>query len=339
VKKIALIIGIIIVVVIIIISVTLFCLSQKTHRSFFYFPRIFFTALKQKDVPSRLNLMILGVDRRNDWLEKTETTDTIILSQVNFSQNKIRLFSFPRDLWDYFTNTKINQIYPLALTKADNQEKFTYISTNFASISGQPIDRVLVLSTDNLKQLADILGGIDLYLETGFKDEKYPNDAYIQNPSPEVPIYKTVEFKSGWVHLDSRNITEFVRSRKSSEIVAVGGTDLGRIERQQQLINVLIDKLRSTLSQKPQLILDLYNYWQGLEHNFTDTEFITYVLKYGLNLKNIQIIRYPINTGEDAKKDLLYHPVRFINSQWVFIPQDKDYRRFQQYLSQSLLSP
>ena len=86
------------------------------------------------------------------------------------------------------------------------------------------------------------------------------------------------------------------------------------------------------------LILDLYNYWQSLEHNFTDTEFVTYVLKYGLNLKNIQIVRYPINTGEDAKKDLLYHPTRFINSQWVFIPQDKDYRRFQQYLSQSLLS-
>lgn len=335
-KKIILIFLIIFCLFLALISATFLYVSKKTSHSFFYFPHLIYSALIQNSAPTHLNLMILGVDRRNDWLEKTETTDTIIFSQVNFLQNKIKLFSFPRDLWSYNLNTKINQIYPLSLSKNNNQEKYAYISENFASISGQPIDRVLVLSTENLKQLADILGGIDLFLENSFKDEKYPNEAYIQNPKSGAPIYKTIEFKAGWVHLDSTNITEFVRSRKSTETAVSGGTDLGRIERQQQLINALIDKLRVYAFQNPQIIFSLYNFWSTLEHNFTDSEIFTYLTNYGLNLKSITMTRYPISSGEDPKKDLLYHPLKFINSQWVFIPQDKEYKALHQYISNSL---
>lgn len=310
--------------------------SQKTKREFLYFPKVIVSAIRQNSVKDHLNIMILGLDRRNDWLEKTETTDTIIFSQINFTQNKIKLFSLPRDLWDYYTGKKINQIYPSAIEKPSLEAKFNYISQNFASISGQPIDKVLILTTEDLKQLADVLGGIDIFLEKGFIDEKYPNDAYIQNPKSGAPIYKTVEFKSGWVHLDSSNITEFVRSRKSTETAVSGGTDIGRIERQQQLINALIDKGRSTLIKNPRLILNLYNFWGSLEHNFSDTELVTYILKNGIKLKNIKIERYPISSGEDEKKDLLYHPKKFINSQWVFIPHDKEYKQLHDFISQSL---
>jgi len=337
-KKIFFITGIVLFIIAVIFFTTFSYISQKTNRSFFYFPKIFYSALKQNNVSDHFNIIILGLDRRNDWLEKTETTDTIIFSQVNFQQSKIHLFSLPRDLWDYYTNTKINEIYPLSLKKTNNIEKYSYISDNFASISGQPIDHVLILTTDNLKQLADILGGVDLYLENGFIDKKYPNEAYIQNPNSGAPIYKTVEFKSGWAHLDSSNITEFVRSRKSTETASSGGTDLGRIERQQQLVNTLIDKLRSNLVQKPKLIFMLYNYWESLEHNFSDTELATYFIKYALSLKNINIVRHPIISGEDPN-DLLYHPTKFKNSQWVFIPQDEKYKSFQEYISQSLVMP
>ncbi len=338
-KKILPILGIIVLIILTIFFAFLYYISQKTSRSFLYFPKTFLAATKEKNIPTHLNMMILGLDRRDDWLEKTETTDTIIFSQINFNQNKVKLFSFPRDLWDYFLNTKINQIYPLSQKEKDKQSKFSYLSSNFASISGQPIDRSLILSTENLKQLADILGGIDLYLENGFKDDKYPNEAYIKDPKSGAPIYKTVEFKSGWIHLDSTNITEFVRSRKSAETAASGGTDIGRIERQQQLINALIDKLKSSVISNPSLVFKLYTFWNGLEQNFTDKELISYLLTYGLNLKNIKIIRYPISSGEDPKKDLIYHPAKFINSQWVFIPHDPKYQEFQQYISQSLSTP
>jgi LCP family protein required for cell wall assembly len=329
----------IILFIVIIFSVSLIYISQKTSEPIDYFPKLILNTLSQNSAPEKLNFMILGLDPRNDLLEKTDTTDTIIFSQANFSQNKIHLFSLPRDLWDYPLNTKINQIYPLSLTKNNSPEKFDFISKNYASISGQSIDRVLILTTQNLKQLADLLGGIDLYLDTGFKDENYPNQAYIDNPKSGASMYRTVEFKAGWLHLDSTNITEFVRSRKSSETAATGGTDLGRIARQQQLINGLIDKLRGALTQNPRIIFPLYNFWTGLETNFTDADLFSYILKYGPKLKVIQIIRHSISAGEDPKTDLIYHPKKFINAQWVFIPQDKNYLALQQYISQSLLSP
>jgi len=335
-KKIIIAISSVIILFLLILFLFFLYISKKTSRPLFYFPNLVLKSINSPPPQDKLNLMILGLDRRNDWLEKTETTDTIIFSQINFSQSKIHLFSLPRDVWDYEIKTKINQIYPQSLKSPD---KFTYISDKFSSISGQKINNIIILSTNDLKKLADILGGIDLYLNQGFKDEQYPNDAYIENPKSGAPIYKTIEFKSGWNHLDSQNITEFVRSRKSADTASNGGTDLGRIERQQQLINGLINKLKDSLSKKPSLVFDLYHFWSELEQNFTDQELIDMALKYGLNIRHLSIIRHPISAGEDPKSDLFYHPQKFINSQWVFIPQDQDFQAFKLYLSSSLEKP
>ncbi len=313
-------------------------LSRKTNRNFLYFPTTIISALKFSPTTSKPNFIILGVDKRDDLLEKTETTDTIIFSQLDPQKAIIHLFSLPRDLWSYFTNTKINQIYPLSLEKNSHNEKFEFISQNFASISGQPIDRVLILSTENLKHLADLLGGVDIYLERGFKDELYPNEAYIQDPKSGAPIYRTIEFKNGWNHLDSRNISEFVRSRKSADTAAAGGTDLGRIERQQLLINTLIDKLKISLVKNPPIVFKLYQFWGTLEHNFSDMELISYLYHYRQSLTKLQIIRHSISTGEDSKTNLIYHPEKFINAQWVYLPQDKDYSSLQRFISESLNS-
>lgn len=334
-KKIVLIFsGFIILFLVLIFSILLF-ISQKTSRSIEYFPNLVKNSLQAKTSPQNINFMILGLDRRNDWLEKTETTDTIIFSQLSFDQ-KIHLFSLPRDLWDYPLSAKINQIYPLSLKSSD---KYSFIKDSFTEITGQKIDHVIILSTEDLKKLADLLGGVDIYLENGFKDEKYPNEAYIENPNSKVPIYKTVDFNQGWNHLDSRNITEFVRSRKSAETAAAGGTDLGRIERQQKLINSLIDKLKSSLLHHPRIIFDLYHFWSELEHDFTDQQIANILQSYGVKIKDISLLRHPISTGENPKTDLLYHPQKFINSQWVFIPQDKEYQALHRYISESLQKP
>lgn len=307
--------------------------SHQSSQPLNYFPNLIYQSLRSLPDGDSMNLIILGLDRRDDLLEKTETTDTIILSQINFSQSKLHLFSLPRDLWDYSLNSKINQIYPESKKTAD---KFAYIQSNFASISALPLNKTLILSTDDLKKIADLLGGIDLYLEKGFIDTKYPNEAYIQDPKSGAPIYKTVEFPAGWLHLDSSNITEFVRSRKSAETAVEGGTDLGRINRQQQLINALIDKLRQELPKNPSLFFTLYNFWHTLEHNISDADILPFILKYGKNLMNFTIVKHEISTGEDPKINLLYHPPKFINSQWVFIPKEKDYSSLKQFITDSL---
>lgn len=284
---------------------------------------------------SRYNFLILGLDKRDDSFEKTETTDTILFASLDLSSANLHLISLPRDLWYYPINHKINQIYPLSQNQT---EKYSYIKTTFTSLIGQPVDDVLVINTRNLNDIIDILGGVDLYLEKGFKDEQYPNPEYIKNPSKNIPIYKTVEFPSGWVHLDSTNITEFVRSRKSAATAADGGTDLGRINRQQQVLEALLDKVqKQKLYTQPQLILKLYSYWHNhLETTLTDEKIISLGLSLGKNITSFNLKRHQIPIGLSAKDGLIYHPPKFINPQWVFIPADKSYKQLQNFISESI---
>ena len=100
------------------------------------------------------------MDKRDDQLEKTSVTDTIVFVSFDYSRQKINMVSIPRDLWFYPLNTKVNQIYPLSLTKADPH---SFIKTNFQQLTGQTIDHILVLTTDNLIDFVILLVELILF--------------------------------------------------------------------------------------------------------------------------------------------------------------------------------
>ncbi len=283
----------------------------------------------------RVNFMILGLDKRDDSLEKTETTDTIIFASLNRKDNKINLISIPRDLWFYDINSKINEIYPLSLKESNG---LAFIKDKFHKLTGQPIDHVVVLTTDNLIQFVNVIGGIDVTLETGFVDKQYPNPDYIKDPKSGAPIYKTVEFKAGPVHLDQSNITEFVRSRHGGETAAQGGTDLGRIQRQQLVIQAILDKVKSgTFINQPSQVFNLYRLWnENITKDISDIQAFQIFTSIAENLSKISLNKIEVKVGTSAKDGLIYHPTTFINKQWVFIPADKDYKAFQQFFSDSI---
>lgn len=282
---------------------------------------------------SSVNLMILGLDKRDDRLEKTETTDSIIFASLDFKTAKLKTISLPRDLWDYELNTKINDIYPQAEA---TDKPFEYVQNSFSKLIGQKIDNSIIITTNNLIDFVKIINGVDLYLDKGFKDEKYPNPGYITNP--QAPIYKTIEFSTGQNHLDESNITEFVRSRKSAETAVEGGTDLGRIQRQQQLIEAIISKIKTKkFISNPKNLINLYNFWhQKIQTNLTDQNILSITLMLGDNIKNFSMQKYEIPIGEKPKDGIIYHPTKFINKQWVFIPQDKEYKGLQEFIKNSL---
>jgi len=271
------------------------------------------------------NFLILGYDYRQDAFENSLNTDTIIFANYQTKTNTASLLALPRDLWDYKNDFKINQIYQKSLS---TNMPITNTKSEFERILGTPIDRVLILSTNDIINIVDLLGGLDIYLEKGFVDDKYPNQAFIDDPNSGAPIYTTIEFKDGWNHLDSSNITQFIRSRKSSEIASQGGTDLGRIQRQEQLINTLIDKLKSDyLYKNPSSALALYHYWQNtLQTDFTHQDLFRIVLNQKKDILNLSIKKYSLTIGEGPKDSDIYHPLNFINRQWVFIPSSPDYQ-------------
>lgn len=278
------------------------------------------------------NFVILGLDPRDDRLEKTQVTDTVIIARLT-ADSQIKIISLPRDLWHYPLGSKINQIYPLSLKQPD---KYRFIESNFEHIFGQPINRTLILTTQNLIDLTDILGGVDVYLEKGFVDDQYPNPEYITNPSPTTPVYKTISFPAGVNHLDKTNVTEFVRSRKSAETAADGGTDVGRIQRQQLLIDAVITKLKSKETYKnTNRLLLLYDFYKNkLTTNITLEDIVSLSIHLNIRLPRISITRIPISTGENQATDLIYYPGKNTFGQWAFIPQDKDYSRLHQFFNQ-----
>ena len=309
-------------------------LSRETNTSLSYFPKLVHQTINQKTLATPFNLIILGLDPRNDEFEKTQTTDTIMYANLN-SDLKLNIVSLPRDLWDYSLNTKINQVYPLAIGQS---KPFDYIQNSYQEIVGQKIDRTLIVTTQNLIDLVKISGGVDVYLDKGFTDNKYPNSEYIKNPSPKIPIYVTVSYHQGWNHLNESNITPFVRSRKSAETAAEGGTDLGRIERQQSLLDALIKKFKTpSFYQDYNHIFELYRYFHSeVKTNLTDQDLLSLAIKNYTKVSQFSLNKIAIPSGEDPKTDIIYHPQTFINLQWVFIPQDTKYLSLHQFIQNSI---
>jgi len=317
--------------------ITLSVISKKLGQPSNYLSKTLNSASKTNPYlgKNKINFVILGLDKRDDSLEKTETTDTVILASLNLKTYKVNIISIPRDLWFYDINQKVNEIYPLSLKESN---KFTYIKEKFQKLTNQNIDHVVILTTDNLIKFVQLIGGVDLTLDQGFIDTKYPNPEYIKNPSKNIPVYKTIEFKAGPVHLDESNITEFVRSRKGGETVAQGGTDLARIHRQQLLLDALLAKIKSgKLASDSSSLIDLYKFWnQDIEKDINDVQAIQILSTISENITKIELQKSEITVGTNAKNGLIYHPTSFINKQWVYIPSDKEYKSLQEFIDKSI---
>jgi LCP family protein required for cell wall assembly len=306
-------------------------ISARFGRPPEYFPNLLIRASQTKDSRD-LTFLILGQDPRDDSLEKTEVTDTIIIGKYHPGKS-INLISLPRDIFDQNLKAKINQIYPLSKEKGGPD----FLKKEFSRITGQNIDKYVLITTQNLSDIISVIGGVDVYLEQGFTDTQYPNPEYIKNPSPKIPIYQTIKFDSGWHHLDGKSVIPFVRSRKGGDTAKEGGTDLGRINRQQLVINALFDKLKNqqTFSNLDTLV-NLYNFYSTkLITDFTDQDLANMFVPHLKTITSLSINRLELPICE-TKECLFYHPNQLVYSQWVFLPGDPTLTTFHQYLETKL---
>ena len=169
-----------------------------------------------------LTFLILGLDQRPG--EKGLLTDTILLVVFQTQTGNYLLFSIPRDLWLDDLKTKINALYYYG--QEENPEDGTeLIKKKLAAILSWPIDYTLILKMDQIKELIDLLGGIEIEVERGFIDYEFPKD----DGSGEV---MTIEFKPGRQIFNGERALQFIRSRKSKD--PIEGTDEARQKRQKK---------------------------------------------------------------------------------------------------------
>ncbi len=176
----------------------------------------------------RLNVLLLGSDRRPDELYFPRT-DSLMLLSWDQAANTIDLLSLPRDLWVPVpgrTPTKLNLVYSIGEHEAWGGGTALLIDTIEALIN-QPIHHYLWLNFDGFVQLVDQIGGLPIYVPWDIQDERYPTADY---------GFEVFELDAGYHVLDGATTLKYVRTRTQ-------GDDFARIGRQQNVVRAFIRQI------------------------------------------------------------------------------------------------
>jgi len=179
----------------------------------------------------RVNILILGVGGAGH--PGAYLTDTILLVSLKPKDNKTALISIPRDLYvvsDVLGGVKINSIY----TYGNHAPGFTggeLLKSAVGKTFGIDVHYYALIDFNGFVKLIDALGGINVYVEKSFTDNKFPDANYKT---------QTITFKKGWQHFNGLDALRFARSRHGN---AGEGSDFARAKRQQQVVMAVKEKI------------------------------------------------------------------------------------------------
>jgi LCP family protein required for cell wall assembly len=205
---------------------------------------IFTPANKIETQAGRTNILVLG--KAGAGYTAPDLTDTIIFASVNNDNLSTTLTSLPRDIWIPAIRAKLNSAYYWGGQRQEGGG-LTLAKSVVEEIVGQPVHYGVVIDFSGFKKIIDVIGGIEVEVERGFVDEKYPivgreNDECGGDKEFKCR-YETVRFEKGLTQMDGETALKFVRSRNA---VGEEGTDLAREARQQKVLVALKNKLLSS---------------------------------------------------------------------------------------------
>ncbi len=181
----------------------------------------------------RINVLLLGVGGA-EHKEGRLLADSIMIVSLKKSTGKIALISIPRDLYVQMPGEnqyeKVNAAYVFGEQKYGNG--LDYSKKTIGYITGLYIDYVISVDFEAFKTVIDTIGGIDIYLDEPFiEDKQWWCDENGENCS--IFIVET-----GNQVLDGKTALFYARSRFSTD-------DFDRARRQQQIMIAVKDKIFS----------------------------------------------------------------------------------------------
>jgi LCP family protein required for cell wall assembly len=198
-------------------------------------------------------------------------TDTIIVIHIDLKKNQIVQISIPRDVWLKIPtksgasfHAKVNTLYEMYLFPKDFpdvKQSPNVVFSGIEQITGLPIDNYVAVDFSGFIKMIDILGGVDVNVQTAFDDPQYPVEGHekdlcgkqesdlpelekIATQSPELAFpcrYENLHFGAGLQHMDGATALKFVRSRHSPQ----DGGDFARARRQQLFLEAVKNKVLS----------------------------------------------------------------------------------------------
>jgi anionic cell wall polymer biosynthesis LytR-Cps2A-Psr (LCP) family protein len=179
------------------------------------------------------------------------------------------------------------------------------------------------------------VGGVDIEVPETFTDDKFPkSDVDVTKVKDEALLYETITFEKGLHHFDGITALKYIRSRHSQN--QIEGNDQARNQRQQQLIQAIISKIKSkSVISNPNILGNLYKILrQELNLPLNDEQLIALIKANGLKFPSIKSFSLPI--ADDKEQGLIYHPSALIYGQWVFQPIDPTWNQIKNFVSQEL---
>ncbi len=187
----------------------------------------------------RVNILLLGIDQREDQYGPWRT-DTMIVLTLDPENNTAGILSIPRDLWVPIPGYGENRIntahYTGDLKKYPGGGPALAIKTVQYNL-GITIHYYIRVNFSAFVEAVNTIGGVDIYVEKEIDDPLYPDNAYGYDP-----LY----IPAGLQHMDGELALKYARTRH-------GGSDFDRLRRQQKVIMAMRDKVLR-LELLPQLL-------------------------------------------------------------------------------------
>ena len=188
---------------------------------------------KNNNVRNTVNVLIVGLDN----VEGGSRTDAIALAIFDADKMALRVASIPRDSRVYIPKKgwdKINHAYVYGGIKL--------LRETLVNLTGMPIDYFVKVNYRSFPKIIDLIGGVDIYVEKRLNYTDYSGKLFINIPQ-------------GQQHMNGKTALGYVRFRHDPK------GDIGRVERQQKFMNVVMKKLKSPsiIPRIPALVNELMN--------------------------------------------------------------------------------
>ena len=179
-----------------------------------------------------VNILLLGIDQRPGE-QGYYRTDTMILLHINPKTGDVGMISFPRDLWvkvPGYWETRINSAHVIGDAKNYPGGGPELAKKTVENLIGQPVDYYVRINFEGFRRLLEEIGCIDIDVPKLIDDPTFPDDHYGYDP-----LY----LEPGHYCMDADLALKYARTRHVD-------SDFGRMQRQQQVIMAIKDKLLNT---------------------------------------------------------------------------------------------
>lgn len=219
-------------------------------------------------------------------------TDTLIIASVNEEEEKISVFSVPRDL--YVNGRRINAYF--TYYGVDQLERM------LEDVVGLEIDHYAQVDLDGFEQVVNIIGGIDVYVEEAIYDGLYPSGNGGYHP---------YSIEVGQYHFDGEEALKYARSRKST-------SDFHRAARQQDILEAIRKKvIQMDAVMNTKELAQLFQAF--LSHVETDMSLLDIVAAYN-DYKD-----YEINSGLVISTDNYLRSMINQSGAYILLPSSGNY--------------